>query len=75
MEGPIDNRFENENENEQSEKMENLSRTVWNFKINEKGKKEYGTMYTKTNQFYFDNKTLMTTPIDHETLNFIINSK
>lgn len=73
IEGSVIKDFEGQSEEEQSKMCENLSRTIWTYEIDEKtGKKKYSTMFTKTNQFYFDNQTLMTTPIDHETLKFMI---
>ena len=75
IEGPVDDKYAGESEEANAHAMNNLSRTVWNYELNEKGKKVYKTMFTKNNLFYFDKDTLMTTPIDHEALDFIINQK
>lgn len=75
IDGPVDDRFEEADEDDQSAEMSHLSRTIWKFEEGPTGKKQYTTMFTKTNLFYFDHKTLMTTPVDHETLQFIINPK
>jgi hypothetical protein len=64
----IDKQFEHLDHETYLKNCKNYVRSVWNYSINEKGKKVYGNIQSRTNLLYFDSDTLMTTPMDHDSL-------
>jgi len=68
----VSKEFEDQDHEEYLKTCENYMRTVWTYKINEKGERVYSSMFTRTNLLYFDSETLMTTPIDHQSLQNIL---
>lgn len=69
---PVRKEFENDELEQNISICQNVMRTVWSYKTNEKGKKIYGRMWTRTNLLYFDPDTLMNTPIDQTALEYIL---
>lgn len=71
IEGPVDDSFSNQSESDQAKNCKNLSRTIWTYETDEKGRKIYKSMISRNNREYFDDFTQMCTPINETDLKSI----